>query len=203
MPYGFMEIARTPGVQKVQAVLGVDHIWEDYSGPRAFDRFTDAEVAYIAERDSFYLATGSESGWPYVQHRGGPAGFLKVLDDRTIAFADYRGNKQCLSLGNLSTDDRASMILMDYPRRRRLKLLGHMKAVALDDALADRVIDPIAALKPERIMVFTLAAFDWNCPKYITPRYTEAEVGVAIEPLRERLRELEAENADLRARLGG
>lgn len=200
MPYGFMDIARTPGVQKVQAQLGVDHIWQDYAGPRAFDRFTDAEIAYIAERDTFYLATVSQTGWPYVQHRGGPVGFLKILDDRTLAFADYRGNKQYLSLGNLSTDDRASMILMDYPQRRRLKLLGHMTSVAIDDELAERIVDPDLALKPERIMVFKLQAYDWNCPKYITQRYTEEEISAAVKPLQQRLRELEAENAELRAK---
>jgi uncharacterized protein len=201
MPYGFMDIARTPGVAQVQVELGVDHLWQDYAGPRTFDRFTDNERAHIAERDTFYLATVSETGWPYVQHRGGPRGFLKVVDDQTLAFADYRGNRQYLSLGNLATNDRASIILMDYPHRRRLKLLGHMRAVPVDGPLAALVTDLAKALQPERIMVFTLDAFDWNCPKYITPRYTEAEIAVAVRPLQKRLQQLEQQNADLVERL--
>lgn len=202
MAYGFMEMARTPGVEKVQTELGVDHLWRDYAGPRAFDRFTDNEMAFIAARDSFYMATVSESGWPYVQHRGGPCGFMKVVDDKTLAFADYRGNRQYLSLGNLTTDDRVSIILMDYPRRMRLKLLGRMKVVGPATGIADLIVDSGKGLNPERIMVFTLDAFDWNCPKYITPRYTDEEIGVVFGPLQKRLQELEVENADLRARLG-
>lgn len=201
MPYSFMEIARTPGVEKIQTELGVDHLWRDYSGDRSFDRFTENEIAYISERDSFYLATVSETGWPYVQHRGGPPGFLKVLDDKTLAFADYVGNRQYFSLGNLSTDDRVSMILMDYPHRTRLKLLGRMKAVGLDGEIGTMIADEGKGLKPQRAMIFKLEAFDWNCPKYITPRYTDEEINSAFRPYQERLRDLEAENISLRAKL--
>lgn len=202
MPYGFMKIARTPGVEKIQTELGVDHLWNDYSGERTFDCFTDNEIAYISQRDSFYLATVSETGWPYVQHRGGPRGFLKILDHKTLAFADYVGNRQYFSLGNLSSDNRVSMILMDYPNRRRLKLLGRMNAVALDGEIAPLVTDDGKGLKPQRAMIFKLDAFDWNCPKYITPRYTEEEIDLAFRPFQKRLHELEAENAALRAKLG-
>src|ERR1700742_986112 len=114
MSYGFLDIAGTPGVRAAQAAMGSDHLWQDFKGHREFNEFTDDEVAFIAERDSFYMATVSETGWPYVQHRGGPPGFLKVVDEKTLAFADYRGNRQYISLGNLGTDDRAALILMDY-----------------------------------------------------------------------------------------
>ena len=105
MPYGFLDIAVTPSVQAAQAKMGADRIWRNFKGHRQFDRFTDNETAFIAQRDSFYLATVSETGWPYVQHRGGPLGFLKLVDDRTLAFADYRGNRQYISTGNLAADD--------------------------------------------------------------------------------------------------
>lgn len=197
-----MEIARTEGVAKVQEHLGVDHLWADFEGDRSFDRFTDAEKSFIASRDSFYMATVSETGWPYVQHRGGPRGFLKVIDDTKLAFADYSGNRQYLSLGNLSTDSRVSLILMDYPRRARMKLFGHIEVVGLDSPLLDQVTDDARGAKPQRIMVFSLKAFDWNCPKFITPRFTESEIQEALQPLHERLKELEAENARLRSGIG-
>src|SRR6187402_1256865 len=113
MSYGFLDIAVTPSVRAAQAEMGADHLWRDFAGDRASDRFTENEAAFIAARDSFYMATVSETGWPYVQHRGGPPGFLKVLDDRTLGFADFRGNRQYISLGNLAADDRAALILMD------------------------------------------------------------------------------------------
>lgn len=111
MVYGFLDIAITPSVRAAQAEMGSDHLWQDFRGHRTFDRFTPNEVAFIAQRDSFYMATVSETGWPYVQHRGGAAGFLKVIDEKTLAFADYRGNRQYISLGNLKADDRAALIL--------------------------------------------------------------------------------------------
>jgi uncharacterized protein len=203
MPYGFLDIALTPSVRAAQEAMGSDGIWQNFKGHRAFDEFTPAEAAFIAERDSFYMATVSETGWPYVQHRGGPPGFLKVVDQKTVAFADYRGNRQYLSVGNLAADDRAALILVDYARRARLKILAHVKVVALDadPALAARVAEPTQKAKPERIFVLHLDAFDWNCPQHITPRFTEREITAAIQPLRERLQALEAENAELRAKL--
>jgi predicted pyridoxine 5'-phosphate oxidase superfamily flavin-nucleotide-binding protein len=183
--------------------MGTDHIFRDFEGDRAFDRFTERERAHIASRDSFYMATVSETGWPYVQHRGGPAGFLKVVDDRTLAFADYRGNRQYLSVGNLAADDRVSLILVDYPRRTRMKILGRIEHVAVDaDAdLAALVADPDYYGQPERILKVHLEAFDWNCPQHITPRFTQAEVTEAIAPLQVRLAELESENKALHALL--
>jgi len=203
MPYGFLDIAITPSVRAAQAATGADRLWTDFKGHRAFDRFGDDETAFIAERDSFYMATVSETGWPYVQHRGGPRGFLKQIDDQTLAFADYRGNRQYISTGNLAADDRAALIMVDYVHRARLKIYAHVETVALG---ADPDLAALVALRGykavfERIFVLRLAAFDWNCPQHITPRYSEAEVRDGVQMLQERLVQLEAENAALRARI--
>lgn len=203
MSYGFLDIAATPAVRAVQARMGVQHVWQGFEGDRAFDRFTDREAGFIADRDSFYMATVSETGWPYVQHRGGAKGFLKLLDDRTLAFADYRGNRQYISTGNLAANDRACLFLMDYAGRARLKIYARVDTLSPDGdaALAQRVASPDSKVRVERIFRLHLHAFDWNCPQHITPRWTEQEVGDAVRPLRERLARLEAENGELRARL--
>jgi len=200
MAYGFMDIALTPSVLAAQAEMDADHLWTGFKGHRAFDRLTPHEVAFIAERDSFYIASVSETGWPYVQHRGGPPGFLKIIDDQTLAFLDYRGNRQYISTGNLMANERACLILVDYPRRARLKIFAHVEKVALDadPALTERLIDEGYGAKPERIFRMRLDAFDWNCPQHITPRFTEREVAVAMQPLRDRVADLERENASLR-----
>lgn len=205
MPYSFLDIAATPSVRAAQASMGAERLWSVAGKDRQFDRFTENETAFIAERDSFYMGTVSETGWPYVQHRGGPPGFLKVIDDTTLAFADYSGNRQYISLGNLNADDRASLILVDYPRRARLKILAHVEAMSVDQdpGLRDRVLDPGYRARPERILKLKLDAFDWNCPQHITPRFTEPEIATAMAPLRQRLADLEAENARLRAKLAG
>ena len=203
MAYGFLDIALTPSVRAAQARMGSDQVWQNFKGHRAFDAFTPRETAFIAERDSFSIASVSETGWPYVQHRGGPRGFLKVVDEKTLAFADYRGNRQYISLGNLAADDRAALILMDYAGRARLKIYAHVAAVSLDGdpALIERVLDPGYKAKPERVFRLRLVAFDWNCPQHITPRFTAAEVAAMLMLIAGRLEALEAENIDLRARL--
>jgi uncharacterized protein len=203
MRQGFLDIATTPSVHAVQAQMGSDRMWGDVKNRRIFDTFTPEAAAFIGERDSFYMATVSETGWPYIQHRGGPRGFLKVLDEKTLAFADYRGNRQYISVGNLAADDRAALILVDYPTRTRVKLYAHVEAVPLDGdlALTERVVLPDYRAKPERILRLRLEALDWNCPQHITPRFTEAEIGEAVRPLRERLSALETENIELRAEL--
>ena len=203
MSYGFLDIAATPSVRAVQAKMGVDRIWQDFKGHREFDRFTENEAAFIAARDSFYMATVSETGWPYVQHRGGPRGFLKLLDDRTLAFADYRGNRQYISTGNLAADDRACLFLMDYTRPARLKIYARVETLALD---ADRALTALVTTsdykaKLERIFRLHLETFDWNCPQHITARFTEQDIAEAVRPLRDRLAQLESENVELRARL--
>jgi predicted pyridoxine 5'-phosphate oxidase superfamily flavin-nucleotide-binding protein len=202
MPYHFLEVAVTPSVRAVQADMGADQIWLG-SHDRPSDNLTDAEIAFITTRDSFYMASVSETGWPYVQHRGGKAGFLKVVDQQTMAFADYRGNRQYISAGNFAANDRTCLFLMDYVRRARLKIYAYVEQVELDadQQLAKLVSDPDYRGRAERIFKLRLEAYDWNCPQHITPRYTEHEVGQAIAPLRDRLQQLEAENAALRARL--
>jgi predicted pyridoxine 5'-phosphate oxidase superfamily flavin-nucleotide-binding protein len=201
--YGFLDIAATPSVRAAQAAMGSDRVWQDFKGHRQFDTFTPNEAAFIAQRDNFYMATVSETGWPYVQHRGGPLGFLKVVDEKTLAFADYRGNRQYISVGNLAANDRAALILVDYAGRARLKIYGRVETVALDTnpALAELVAEPGYKAKPERILLLHLMAFDWNCPQHITPRFTEMEIADAIGPLRDRLAALEAENVALRSTL--
>jgi len=142
------------------------------------DELGSREINFITNRDSFYLATVSETGWPYVQHRGGPAGFLKVLGPNSLAYADFRGNTQLVSTGNLSVNDRCSLILMDYPNRRRLKILGHIRienVADLADDILTRITLPDYGAVIERIFFIDLLAYDWNCPQHISRRYTEAE----------------------------
>ena len=203
MSYGFLDIADTPSVKAAQASMGSDRIWTDFKGNREFDRFTENEQAFIAARDSFYMASVSETGWPYVQHRGGPTGFLKVIDAKTLAFPDYRGNRQYISLGNLSADARVALILMDYAGRRRLKIYARVEVVAIDadPTLAARLAIADYRGVPERILKLHLEAFDWNCPQHITPRFTEAEIAVAVAPMREQIAALAAENEAMRAKL--
>jgi hypothetical protein len=159
------------------------------------DPLGEAEAEFVATRDSFYMGTISESGWPYVQHRGGPSGFLRVVDPSTLAFADYKGNRQLLSTGNLSANDRVALFLMDYPNRTRLKILGHAR---VEDArahseLVSQIADPKMRPSVERLVFIDVVSFDWNCPKYITPRYSIEEVEELAEPLRKRIAELETQ----------
>ncbi|WP_117193560.1 pyridoxamine 5'-phosphate oxidase family protein [Rhizobium terrae] len=200
MTYTFLDIASTPSVKAAQEANGSRDYFEVAGKERTFDRFTPAEAAFIAARDSFYMATVSESGWPYVQHRGGPTGFLRVLDDRTFACADFRGNRQYISVGNLAASDRASLILMDYPGRQRLKIFAHAET-SVDPAVLAQVSVEGYRAKVERALVFHLDAFDWNCPQHITPRFTMADIEEGVAELRGRIAELEAENLALKARI--
>lgn len=159
---------------------------------------TEKERSFLALRDSFYMATVSETGWPYLQHRGGPQGFVKILDDHTIGFADYSGNKQYLSVGNLIVDDRVSLFFMDYPNRRRLKLIGHARAVELDENEALTAIVAEDARFPERLILIDIVGFDWNCPQHITPRFTQSEIDAETAELREENELLRAELARLK-----
>lgn len=203
MAYGFMDIALTPAVRRAQAEMGADRLWTNFKGHREFDRFTPREAAFIAERDSFYIASVSETDWPYVQHRGGPAGFLKMIDDRTLAFLDYRGNRQYISTGNLTANNRVCLILVDYGNRTRLKVYGLAERLALDadHDLTGLLTDASYRAVPERIFRLTLEAYDWNCPQHITPRFSEQQVGAAVQPLHDRISALEQQNAELRERL--
>lgn len=175
----FLEIASTPAVQAAQAAHGSrEHYQRIAESRRHADRLGPDERDFISTRESFYLSTVSETGWPYIQHRGGPAGFLRVLDDQTLAFADFRGNRQYISVGNLATNDKAALILVDYPSRSRLKLYAHAseRSLADDPALAAALALPGYKAVPERAFVLRVVAFDWNCSQHITPRFSVAEL---------------------------
>ncbi|UOA07321.1 pyridoxamine 5'-phosphate oxidase family protein [Methylobacter sp. S3L5C] len=196
MATAFAEIAFTPSVKAAQ---------NRYGSREANSRFeladdpgfgmTEQEIDFIGERDSFYQATVSETGWPYVQHRGGAKGYLKVLDECTIGFADFRGNRQYLSVGNLNANDRISMILMDYPNRQRLKIWGRARIVHEheDPELIAQLQVPSCRARVERGIVIHVEACEWNCPQHITPRYSKAEVDHLLTPLLEEIQSLKAQ----------
>ena len=204
MSPSFPELAFTPLVKQQQEV---------HNSRRQYARMEQAlqastnnlgvsEQTFISLRDSFYMASVSETGWPYIQHRGGPAGFVHVIDPAVIGFADLRGNKQYISLGNLQHDARVALFFMDYPNQTRLKLLGRVE-IHENDAQSPALFESLRTAEPhaviERAMLIHIEAFDWNCPQHITPRYTLAELEPSLAPLRERLAALENENAAFRA----
>lgn len=165
------------------------------------ESITDDLKAFIAERDSFYLATASKDGQPYIQHRGGPKGFLQVLDEKTLAFADFSGNRQYISLGNLAENDRAYLFLMDYANQKRVKVWGRVKVVEDDVELLTKLTPEGYRARPERVFLFTLAAWDVNCPQHIVRRYDEEMVKQATAKLGEQVAQLQAENAQLKRRI--
>ncbi len=167
------------------------------------DSIGPSEVQFIGERDTFYMATVGEGGWPYVQHRGGPKGFLKVIDNHTLAFADFRGNKQYITAGNLTTDARVALILVDYPAQTRLKILGRVQVFEGNEAAPwlDKVCDPGYDGIIERVFVIQVEATDWNCQQHITPRFSEEEIRSVIQPWEDRFQALEKENEELRQRV--
>jgi predicted pyridoxine 5'-phosphate oxidase superfamily flavin-nucleotide-binding protein len=200
----FAKLTFTPLVKKLQELYGsrMQYARMEKLGDSQ-DRLGQFEKEFLGDRDTFYWATTNSTGWPYVQHRGGPKGFLKVIDDRTLAFADFRGNKQYITTGNLMSDDRVAMILVDYPHQARLKILGHVEifeGVKAKEWLPRvRVLDYKAVI--ERVFVIHIAAYDWNCPQHITPRYTAEEIRDAIHAVEENSNRLELENASLRKEL--
>lgn len=190
------DIAFTPTVKAEQTRHGSRDAYARMEQKRGWqDSVTDDLAAFIAERDSFYLATVSADGQPYIQHRGGKPGFLKVLDEKTLAFAEYAGNRQYITLGNLRENAKAYIFLMDYANRHRIKIWGRARAVEDDAALIERVSDPDDPVPPARIIVFEIAAWDRNCPQFITPRYTQSQFDEVVEPLKARIAELESERA--------
>lgn len=201
MPQSFGSLAFTAAVKELQ---------ERYGSRRQYERLEQRgsqraglarqETEFIAERDSFYVASIGSTGWPYIQHRGGPPGFLKVFDEKTIAFADFRGNRQYVTTGNLATDPRVAIIMVDYPNQARLKILGTAQIMAGAGAedVIERVRSPGYEAVIERAFVIRVEAFDWNCPQHITPRYTEAQIHDALKPTLTRIDELERENGELR-----
>ncbi len=197
------EIAFTPAVRKIQRQQGVADLYEEFFTADAdrSDTLGQAEAAFISARDGFYQATVSQTGWPYVQFRGGPVGFLKVLDESTIAYADFRGNQQYISTGNLSEIDKISLILMDYPNRKRIKIWGRAKLIDKKDdpeLLAKLQIKGYRGL-PERAVVIAIEAFDWNCPQHIPQRLTLQELEPHLSQLQRQIIELRQENQELKS----
>jgi hypothetical protein len=201
MSRSFAEIAFTPGVKQQQEKHGSRQAYERAAkAGEAGDRLGPDEREFIATRDGFYMASVSETGWPYVQYRGGAQGFLRVVDDRTLGFADLRGNKQYISTGNLEHDNRVALFLMDYPTQSRLKILGRAE-IHEDDAMARELIEklrvPEEKTPAERAIVIHVEGFDWNCQQHITPRYTQQELTEFLGPMRRRIEALERENERL------
>ena len=196
------DIAFTPAVKQAQSERGSRAVYEKVEQRGGWrDRIDGSLIDFLAARDSFYFGTASADGRPYIQHRGGPRGFLRVLDDRTLAFADFAGNRQYISIGNLSENDQAFLFLMDYPNQSRVKIWGRARIVEDDPELLDRLADPSYPGKPERAVVFCVEAWDVNCRQHIRERYTVEEIDAMAAPLRERIADLERENAELRQRL--
>ena len=192
MPERFHALALTPAVAAEQ----IRYYGQAQARPEGPERdlLGGVERDFIAARDSFYMATVNEDGWPYIQHRGGVPGFLRVVGPNTLGFADQRGNRQMLSTGNVAVNDRVALFLMDYPQRSRLKILGHARIVpaAVNPELVARLA-PAGSRGVERIVLIEVEAFDWNCPKFITPRYTLPEIESFVAPLKARIAELEAQ----------
>lgn len=195
----FMQLVLTPAVQRAEEKYFGRHQAVEHAPQK--DPLTSDEEDFIAARDSFYMASVSETGWPYVQHRGGPVGFVKVLGPSLIGFADYVGNRQLISTGNLDVTDRVALFMMDYPNRTRLKLLGHARV--LDAREHPELIEQLAHVqmrsRVERLFMIQVVSYDWNCPKYITPRFTAEEVEKHAAPLKARIAELEAKIASFQA----
>ena len=193
------DVAFTSAVKDVQSRLGSRNGYANMERGRGWaNTITNDLRAFIARRDSFYLGTASGDGQPYIQHRGGPPGFLKVLDDQTLAFADFSGNRQYISLGNLSENTQAFIFLMDYANQRRVKIWGTAEVVEGDPALLERLADPEYAGNPERAFVFHVEAWDVNCPQHIPRLYTEAQIAPRLAELQNQVAALEAENQRLR-----
>ena len=205
MSQRFSDLAFTPGVKAQQTLHGSRGAYARFEAEgSSSDGLRPPEQEFIRSLDGFYMASISETGWPYIQHRGGAAGFLHVLDERTLGFADLRGNRQYISTGNLLHDDRVALFLMDYAQQARLKILGH--AEIFEDTpearqWIERLRMPTEKTPAERAVLIHVEGFDWNCQQHITPRFTDPEIAEAIRPLRDRLAQLESENVELRARL--
>lgn len=196
MSRAFADICFTDSVKDAQTLYGSREANQGFEQtPEAHRELSQREMDFIAARDSFYQATVSESGWPYVQHRGGATGFLKVLDSQTLGYADFRGNRQYLSVGNLTANDQISMILMDYANRRRLKIWGRVHIIHETEypELIAKLEDTSYRARIERAVIITVEAWDWNCPQHITQRFTPSEISSAIQPLHDEIARLKAQ----------
>lgn len=194
------DVAFSPAVKSVQERLGSRGQYAGLENRGGFAAELSADlIEFIARRDSFYMATASAEGQPYIQHRGGPPGFLKVLDDRTLAFADFSGNRQYITVGNLGENDRAQLFLMDYANQTRVKVWGRARVVEDDPRLIERLLEEGYRGRPERAIVFEIEAWDINCPQHIVKRYSEKEVESMVKPLQTRIEELESQLARVEA----
>ncbi|MCR9088764.1 MAG: pyridoxamine 5'-phosphate oxidase family protein [Rhodobacteraceae bacterium] len=205
MPNAYRDIAFTPAVEAAQTAQGSRELnaRQQAQPGRSNTALTGDEAAFLAQRDSFYMASVGETGWPYLQHRGGPAGFVKVLDAQTLGFADFAGNRQYVSLGNLAGDDRVSLFFMDYLNRARLKMFGRASTIGPDDPRLDALSVDGYRARIERGFVIHVEGFDWNCPQHITQRFTLDEVEQATAKMMARIAELEAELAALKSGQSG
>ena len=203
MAKNYASLAFTDPVKKMQEKVGSRVSYERMEKGTYVDGLTENEIDFIANRDSFYIATIGENGYPYLQHRGGPKGFLKVLDTKRLGFIDFRGNAQYISVGNIATHNQVAMIMVDYPSRARLKIYAQAKIIELneDHKLREQLDLKEYMVRPERMMVFDIDAYDWNCPQHITPRYTAEEINEAFVPQREHIAHLEQEVKRLKAKL--
>jgi uncharacterized protein len=196
------DVAFTRAVKEIQARKGSRTSYAKLERRGGWQSRVTPELAeFLAERDSFYLATASADGRPYIQHRGGPRGFLRVQGERTLAFADFRGNRQYVTLGNLTENDRAFIFVMDYATKRRVKIWGRARGVEDDTLLLERLTDPSYRGHPEHAIVFEIEAWDTNCPQHIRQRFDAAQVNAEVDGLRARIAALERENEGLRKRL--
>jgi len=193
----------TAAAQKAQAERGSADVYKRRVAEGFPDKVTPELAKFIAEQDMAFLATATPDGAPYVQHRGGPKGFIKVIDEHTLGFADYRGNRQYITLANLSENDRAFLFLLDPARGQRIKLWGRARVVENDPALIEKLFDARYKAKPERVILFTIEAWDVNCSQHILARFTEADLEEAFAAVQTKIAELEAENRRLRAQIAG
>ncbi len=203
MAKNFAEIAFTTAVKEMQEKLGSRASYARMERDTYLDGLTANEVNFIEQRDSFYMATIGENNFPYIQHRGGPKGFLKVLDAKRLGFIDFKGNMQYISVGNLATNNNVALIMVDYPSKSRLKIFAKAEIVELKDDPSLYTLLGLNAYKfrPERMMVLHIEAYDWNCPQHITPRYTVEDIEEAFAPQRNYIAQLEAEVKALKQQL--
>ena len=201
MSHKFFDLTFTESVKAIQEKQGSRRSYARSEGGESdFYGLGDAEKQFINYRDSFYMATVNSEGQPYMQFRGGPMGFLKVLDDKTIGFADFRGNMQYISVGNLQENNKAALFLMDYPSQTRLKILANVEVQGLEDnpELIEKLTDEDYKAKIERAMILHVEAYDWNCQQHITQRFTMDEVKQMTSPINEHIERLEQENLALK-----
>ncbi|KIQ25504.1 MULTISPECIES: pyridoxamine 5'-phosphate oxidase family protein [Flavobacterium] len=199
----YSQLAFTDAIKKIQEEVGSRSTYDRMEKMSVVDGLTDNEINFIGDRDSFYMASFGENEYPYIQHRGGPAGFIKVIDNKTIGIVDFVGNRQYISTGNISKNENVALILLSYPQRARLKIYAHAKIVDLkeNEELYNLLKPADYKFKPERMMIFEIQAYDWNCPQHITPRYTTEEIEEALLPQREYIKNLENKIKELESKL--